>query len=572
VAAGLVVAVALVIGGVFFLHYIYLLRATEERMRDRARAVADQMAETLVVPAAATSGGVIATQEDIADGGAAASLVAFERTARAYLSAGNLIELCLRRDSPKTSAASRRCFTREDALPDARTERGPAGKPDSLVSLPAFFSRFDFFRVDEFVLERELPENVLLSVRFHQDEINDLRRAILSSATVLTIVVLSTIVVTTRLLLGKFLRRPLWGLEEGLRVLSRGDYGYRMQPAAQSDVNRIVESVNDMARQIQLREQDLRDSERKYKHLVEDSNDIIFSLSRDGMILTMNRAIRRHLGFMPARVIGRSFAALLYGDPPDLISQRAFWQSFEDVKQTGGRAEFRTQLTTAQNEPKELNVQLEYVHAEGGVFVYGKAQALTTDILAQYCRSEVRRYLLGNYLSIAEMLVHTMTSNLSRYCDRVTAGEIRIGAKEMLYNAIEHGNLNISYDEKTRATARSDGEAYFKLIVERQQDPRYRDRRISVAYSLTSRRVMFVIRDEGAGFDHRSMQTLRADGATYHGRGIVMTREIFDQVRYNEAGNAVVLVKYFESAGPSTQTMSTRTGMPSSTALPEGTS
>ena len=345
------------------------------------------------------------------------------------------------------------------------------------------------------------------------------------------------------------LRRLLQRLEAGLHILSRGDYSHRMEPVGQADVNRIVESVNDMARQIQLREQDLRDSERKYKHLVEDSHDIIFSLSREGVIITMNRAIRRHLGRTPAQVIGRSFTELLYltGGPPDLVSQRTFWQSFEDVKQTEGRAEFRTHLMTGQNEPREMNVQLEYVHAEGGIFVYGKARALTTDILAQYCRSEVRRYCVGNYLSIGEMLVHTMTSNLIRYCDRATAGEIRIGAKEMLYNAIEHGNLNISYDEKTRATATAGGEAYFKLIVERQQDPRYRDRRISISYSLTRQRVMFVIRDEGAGFDHQAMLNHRAGGDVYHGRGIVMAREIFDSVQYNERGNAVLLVKRFNA-------------------------
>ncbi len=361
------------------------------------------------------------------------------------------------------------------------------------------------------------------------------------------IALLAAIFWCVRWLVAVHLRRSLQGLEDGLGVLSRGDYDHRMETVGQADVNRIVTSVNDMARQIQLREQDLRDSERKYKHLVEDSHDIIFSLSDRGIILTMNRASRRHLGRAPARVIGRSFADLLYltGGPPDLVSQRTFWQSFEDVKSTEGRAEFRTHLATAQNEPREMNVQLEYVHAEGGVFVYGKARALTADILAQYCRSEIRRYRLGNYLSIGDMLVHTMTSNLNRYCSRATAGEIRIGAKEILYNAIEHGNLNISYDEKTGATSTPGGESYFKLVSERQQDPRYRDRQISIAYSLNAERVMFVIRDEGEGFDHAEMTRRRADGNVYHGRGIAMAREIFDVVSYNDKGNAVVLVKRF---------------------------
>ena len=31
-----------------------------------------------------------------------------------------------------------------------------------------------------------------------------------------------------------------------------------------------------------------------------------------------------------------------------------------------------------------------------------------------------------------------------------------------------------------------------------------------------------------------------------HGRGLIMTRDFFDKIEYNEKGNSVYLVKYFK--------------------------
>ncbi|HNL75834.1 MAG TPA: ATP-binding protein, partial [Leptospiraceae bacterium] len=120
--------------------------------------------------------------------------------------------------------------------------------------------------------------------------------------------------------------------------------------------------------------------------------------------------------------------------------------------------------------------------------------------------------------------------------------------REIIINSIEHGNLNIDYNTKTEL--RKVKGRYFQFLQERQNDPLYKDRKVTVFYSLKSNRVSFLVKDEGKGFDHKKMLADNADTANAnfldHGRGIYMTKNTFDKIRYNPAGNKVLLVKYFK--------------------------
>ncbi|HPS56739.1 MAG TPA: ATP-binding protein [Spirochaetota bacterium] len=75
------------------------------------------------------------------------------------------------------------------------------------------------------------------------------------------------------------------------------------------------------------------------------------------------------------------------------------------------------------------------------------------------------------------------------------------------------------------------------------------DKKVAIEYTLTPRKVVYVIRDDGAGFDHKKMRdsalATANDELLSHGRGIAMTTNAFDEVTYNNKGNEVKLVKYF---------------------------
>lgn len=125
-----------------------------------------------------------------------------------------------------------------------------------------------------------------------------------------------------------------------------------------------------------------------------------------------------------------------------------------------------------------------------------------------------------------------------------TAATLRLGLREMLINAIEHGSLEIGFDQKSEAAAKID---YLEFVLDRQKSPEYSGRKVDVEYHITGKSAVFRISDQGHGFDHKRMRENALKGENEfdlaHGRGIRMTLRIFDKVRYNTIGNRVTLLK-----------------------------
>jgi CheY-like chemotaxis protein/anti-sigma regulatory factor (Ser/Thr protein kinase) len=105
--------------------------------------------------------------------------------------------------------------------------------------------------------------------------------------------------------------------------------------------------------------------------------------------------------------------------------------------------------------------------------------------------------------------------------------DIAIGFRELLMNAIEHGG---------------------------RSDP---EQRVEIAYIRTKRAILYWVRDPGPGFSFddlahaattddplRHIEVRTEAGMRPGGFGILLTREIADELLYNEKGNEVLLVKY----------------------------
>ena len=103
------------------------------------------------------------------------------------------------------------------------------------------------------------------------------------------------------------------------------------------------------------------------------------------------------------------------------------------------------------------------------------------------------------------------------------------GLHELMINAVEHGNLGISYAEKT-ALLLDDG---WKAEVERRLGfPENKNKFGSLALKVTEEAIVIHIKDDGQGFDWNEYLELSPDRATdAHGRGIAASRTMsFDSV------------------------------------------
>ncbi len=290
-------------------------------------------------------------------------------------------------------------------------------------------------------------------------------------------------------------------------------------------------------------------AEKKYRHLVEGSGDIIFSMNQTGEIITINKAVKAHLGFSPAEIQGRKFEELVYtatGGKSEIETDlfRSYLRDLLDKKKSVAfRIPLRQKLHA---EPAELSVLLELAESDEELEILGKAMSTQDDLILNFLQRERGRFAIGNSIGHADILSHKLTCNLSKVLPGSDIQSLRISLREMLINAIEHGNLGVTFEEKTRAQEEGDFMDFLKV---RQQDPRYAGKRVFIDYIFDGQKVAYQITDEGLGFNHRDMMADNSETANAeflaHGRGITMTRNTFSLVRYNKTGNKVILVKHF---------------------------
>lgn len=113
------------------------------------------------------------------------------------------------------------------------------------------------------------------------------------------------------------------------------------------------------------------------------------------------------------------------------------------------------------------------------------------------------------------------------------------GYSELLINAVEHGNLGISYADKSRLL---NEECWPSEVETRLADPAYANRHVSVVMEKTDADYKVTISDEGAGFDWEKYMEFSPERAfDLHGRGIAMSKMMsFDSLQYMGNGNTVV--------------------------------
>ncbi|MDG4813232.1 response regulator [Hydrogenovibrio sp. 3SP14C1] len=115
---------------------------------------------------------------------------------------------------------------------------------------------------------------------------------------------------------------------------------------------------------------------------------------------------------------------------------------------------------------------------------------------------------------------------------------IGIGYLELMINAVEHGNLGITYDEKTQLIndARLHDEIAYRLSL-----PENQEKYVTVDLDHSDSDLTVTITDMGPGFDYEKYLEFSIDRAMdNHGRGIMMANKLsFDDLEYSENGRKV---------------------------------
>ncbi len=165
-----------------------------------------------------------------------------------------------------------------------------------------------------------------------------------------------------------------------------------------------------------------------------------------------------------------------------------------------------------------------------------------TRLLKHRLSSSEATFVLENDFALVTPLVKYLQQTLREMGLFDESDRLRIGValEEALLNALYHGNLEISSDLRE-----VDSLAYYDLAKQRCEQEPYSGRRVHVSAKLNRDEAVYVIRDEGPGFD-RAILPDPTDPANLDkpsGRGLLLIQTFMDAVSFNDQGNEITVTK-----------------------------
>lgn len=162
-----------------------------------------------------------------------------------------------------------------------------------------------------------------------------------------------------------------------------------------------------------------------------------------------------------------------------------------------------------------------------------------SQLRSRAARLEVAQQLINSveYRFVTLEDVSTLVPVLAGMCP--VPDVVAPGLSDLMVNAVEHGNLGVSYQEKSLLKWEGDWEAE---ITRRLALPQFSGRVATVKVERNAATVAFTITDQGEGFEWSRFLTFDPDRAfDPNGRGIAMAKMMsFSTLEYQGRGNVVV--------------------------------
>lgn len=132
--------------------------------------------------------------------------------------------------------------------------------------------------------------------------------------------------------------------------------------------------------------------------------------------------------------------------------------------------------------------------------------------------------------------VDNLATLLAKMCPE--PDKVVLGLWELLINAVEHGNLGITYEEKSELLQLN---IWREEIDRRTRMPEYSGKKVLIHFEKTPEEIIFLIEDMGPGFDWKPFLEFSPDRVfDSHGRGIAIAGNYsFLHIEYLGNGNKV---------------------------------
>ncbi len=145
----------------------------------------------------------------------------------------------------------------------------------------------------------------------------------------------------------RILARPINGLIAGTRRLAEGDLDFRFPAERDDEIGELEASFNTMTARIREHQSELRNAMEYLEGVIENSADIIITVTPRRLIQTFNRGAEQALGYSREEVQGKRIE-ILFADPRD--RDRAINQ----LQYTDNVRNFQTNLITKSGDVREV--------------------------------------------------------------------------------------------------------------------------------------------------------------------------------------------------------------------------
>lgn len=151
--------------------------------------------------------------------------------------------------------------------------------------------------------------------------------------------------------------------------------------------------------------------------------------------------------------------------------------------------------------------------------------------------SEQKTLQFGNDLEKLPYFINQAVMNARSVCPDVDMLKMALG--EIVLNAVEHGNLNISMEEKSRAVKKG---TFEDLLKQRRRNPTLSKRLVTLQLFMDQEILEYIVTDQGDGFDYQKEFDPDPHAHIGSGLGVQIARNFFNEVIYEGRGNRVRLI------------------------------
>lgn len=154
----------------------------------------------------------------------------------------------------------------------------------------------------------------------------------------------------------------------------------------------------------------------------------------------------------------------------------------------------------------------------------------------------IKKYILKNSIGEVAGLIKEISEVISEVIDEANVNLFAAALYEVAINAIEHGNLGISYETKKEWIEKN---IYHEKLAELLKTETAKNTFVEISLEIENGYITLIVKDEGEGFKpQKAIEKIKQeDFMRNSGRGMMMMKSYFDEIKYNETGNSITLLK-----------------------------